>query len=248
MQVVLLLVLMLITLQNGISNERTLNYMTNRQPKKCVQLPPPILSNILGPAFNSRYMSIDKPPVMQDESVNGETDGKRGAISGLYPSFYVDKDHLVELGNNPAWVVDHAKDTANPVLKAPLNKREAFDSLLYEMGKEGRLARSFRRGQTDGSTRPWECDAKIRWVDLGIEYYPRFLRTVECAKSRCWYGHYHCTPRSFTVKMLRRRTGQCVPVDQLHKIGVEGLPGELSELWVWEERAVNFCCDCTPRF
>ncbi|XP_062540094.1 protein trunk-like [Armigeres subalbatus] len=249
MHPILLVVLMLIILQNGISNERILNYLTNRQPKNCVQLPTPILSNILGPAFNSRYMSIDKPPVMDDESTHGDKDGKRGATHGLYPSFYVDGDYVEELGNSPAWAVDHAKDTANRVLKAPLKKRDAFDQLLKELRLESRASRSTRRGPNgDGSSRPWECDARIRWIDLGAEYYPRFLRTVECAKTRCWYGHYQCTPRSFTVKLLRKRTGQCVPVDPLHNIGIEGLPGELSELWIWEERAVNFCCDCSPRY
>ncbi|EAT40690.1 AAEL007584-PA [Aedes aegypti] len=244
-----ILLLQLLMSLSGISYGRALNYLNNRQPKECVQLPAPVLSNILGPAYNSRYMSIDKPPVMDEVPAHGEMDGKRRAGIGLFPTFYVEDDFSEELGNSPAWAVDHVQDTANQVLKAPFNKREAFDSILHEMDTKTRSARNARRGQNgDGTSRPWECDAKIRWIDLGDEYYPRFLRTVECAKTRCWYGHYQCTPRSFTVKMLRKRTGQCVPADQLHKVGVDGLPGELSELWVWEERAVNFCCDCSPRF
>ncbi|KXJ82931.1 hypothetical protein RP20_CCG010584 [Aedes albopictus] len=245
-----LLLLQLLLSLSGISNGRAaLSYLNNQQPQNCVQLPAPVLSNILGPAYNSRYMSIDKPPVMDEEPTTGDMDGKRGASSGFYPAFFVDDDYLEEVGNSPAWAVDHTKDTANRLQKGPLNKREAFDSLLHEIESKSRSTRNARRNQNGGgASRPWQCDAKIRWIDLGDEYYPRFLRTVECAKTRCWYGHYQCTPRSFTVKLLRKRSGQCVPADQLNKIGVEGLPGELSELWVWEERAVNFCCDCSPRF
>lgn len=242
------IVSLFITLQAGISSQRTLDYMTKQQSKDCLQLPPPVLNNILGSAFNSRYMSIDKPPVMEEESINGETDAKRGANSGFYPSFSVEKDHTARIVNTPAWAVDHVKDTVNPALTISRSKRETFDSLLQVVTKESRSANSFRRGRADGSTRLWDCEAKIRWIDLGTEYYPRYLRSVECGKSRCWYGHYQCTPRAFTVKILRKRTGQCVPADQLQRIGVEGLPGELSELWVWEERAVTFCCDCSPRF
>ncbi|XP_062557294.1 protein trunk-like [Armigeres subalbatus] len=280
-----LTLLILLIFQDTISSEPILSYLTNRRPKNCAELSPPILSSILGPAFNSRYMSIDKPPVMDDEPAHGESDGKRYATNGLFPEFYVDDDYTEELGNKPAWLVDHvntpptvigftytndhaSKDTIfkslylspfrlfgrhgrrsvkltnNHVLRAPLSKRDANGSKLAN-----RSTRNARRGQkSSGSSRPWNCEAKIRWMDLGDEYYPRFLRTVECAKTSCWYGHYQCTPRSFTIKILRKRPGECVPIDETHKIGIEGLPAELSELWVWEERAVNFCCDCAPRF
>ncbi|XP_055617006.1 protein trunk-like [Toxorhynchites rutilus septentrionalis] len=218
-----------------------LSYLRNRA-KKCATLPDPVLSDILGPAFNSRYMSIDRPPVMEDEPIHGNGDGKRGVTNGLYPSFYVDENHAVELGNNPAWAVNHAVETDNPVLRKP---RSAYNALLNDMGKESGSSRPIRgRGQNKPIAKPWECEGKIRWIDLGHEYFPRYLRTVECVKKSCWYGHYHCVPRSFTVKVLRRRTGECVPAEQLKNIGVDGLPGELRELWVWEERAVNFCCDC----
>ncbi|XP_055618134.1 protein trunk-like [Toxorhynchites rutilus septentrionalis] len=223
------------------STERTLSYLRNK-PKQCAPLPDPVLSDILGPAFNSRYMSIERPPVMEDEPIHGEGDGKRGVSKGLYPSFYVEEDHLVELGNNPAWAVNHTRETDNPVLRKP---RSAYNALLNDMGRESGSSRPIRgRGQKKPISKPWECEGKIRWIDLGYEYYPQYLRTVECVKKSCWYGHYHCVPRSFTIKILRRRTGECVPAGQLQNIGVDGLPEELRELWVWEEHAVNFCCDC----
>ncbi|XP_038104002.1 protein trunk [Culex quinquefasciatus] len=241
---IVVLVVLLFTFA-PLSEERVMSQLK----KSCTELPAPVLSDILGPAFNSRYMSIDKPPVLDEEAIRGEGTGKRGGPRGLYPSFYVEEDHLMELGDDPAWAVHHVSDTANPVLKPPrLKRREtAFNALLNDMSHESRSSRAYRgRGQAASNARPWECEGKIRWIDLGLEYFPRFLRTVECAKTRCWYGHYHCRPRSFTVKILRRRSGECVPggADQPN-VGSEGLPGELRELWVWEERAVNFCCDCT---
>ncbi|XP_055587448.1 protein trunk [Uranotaenia lowii] len=228
-------------------NEHPMDYLKNQRPS-CAKLTDPILSDILGPAFNSRYMSIEKPPIMEDEPIGGDGSGKRGVGNGLYPSFYVEEDHTVELGDDPAWAVDHAKDTKNPVLLAK-TKRQVFDGLLNDMSHESRSSRSSKgrgQGQTtgSGSSRPWHCEGKIRWIDLGYDYFPRFLRTVDCLKTRCWYGHYRCIARSFTVKMLRRRNGECVPGGELTDVGVQGIPVELRELWVWEERAVNFCCDC----
>lgn len=91
--------------------------------------------------------------------------------------------------------------------------------------------------------RQWECQSKIRWQDLGPDYYPRYLRSVECTSQTCWYDMMQCRPRSFTVKLLRRKRDRCVE-DNGFKVGNMGLPHDLRELWVWEERAVNFCCDC----
>lgn len=129
------------------------------------------------------------------------------------------------MGYSPAWAVD-----ANQLPKGALNKRETLDSARRNLIQKSLVG-----------------DAKIRWIDQVDEYYLCFLRTRERTKTRCWYSHHQSTPRSVTVKLLRKRSEQCVPVNQLHKIGVVGLPGELSKLWVWEEHAVIFCCDCAPR-
>ncbi|XP_053670629.1 protein trunk [Anopheles nili] len=230
----------------------------------CEQLPPPVLTEILGPAFNPRYMSIEEPPVADSPGGPDPSNpaGKRDAEP--FPPFYVDDKYSLELSHKPAWEVKHASE---PI---PLggegrvrSRRDLFNDLLDTLEPEPspeeadkRQTRSFggkgraRKGSSGigGTPRPWECEAKIRWIDLGPEYFPRFLRTVECTRQNCWYGHYSCQPRSFTVKILRRRTGECVQSDRLRRIGVDGLPGELRELWVWEERAVNFCCDCAPAF
>ncbi|XP_052888935.1 protein trunk [Anopheles moucheti] len=232
----------------------------------CEQLPPPVLTEILGPAFNPRYMSIEEPPVAESGGDQSNPAGKRDAEP--FPPFYVDDKYSLELSHKPAWEVKHVAD---PIPQGELvggrvrTRRDLFNDILatleqgatsaeHDGAQSARSVRSFggkgrtRSSSTGGTPRPWECEAKIRWIDLGPEYFPRFLRTVECTRQNCWYGHYSCQPRSFTVKILRRRTGECVQSDRLRRIGVDGLPGELRELWVWEERAVNFCCDCAPAF
>uniref|UniRef100_A0A182QWP0 Spaetzle domain-containing protein n=1 Tax=Anopheles farauti TaxID=69004 RepID=A0A182QWP0_9DIPT len=229
----------------------------------CEQLPPPVLTEILGPAFNPRYMSIEEPPVA-DGGDQANPAGKRDAEP--FPPFYVDDKYSLELSHKPAWEVKHVSDSiphgAVDGGGRVRTRRDLFNDILDTLepttasAEDGqpRTARSFggkgrsRASGSGGTPRPWECEAKIRWIDLGPEYFPRFLRTVECTRQKCWYGHYSCQPRSFTVKILRRRTGECVQSDRLRRIGVDGLPGELRELWVWEERAVNFCCDCAPAF
>ncbi|XP_040158090.1 protein trunk [Anopheles arabiensis] len=251
-------------------NDDGYSFLSKQSENACGQLPPPVLTEILGPAFNPRYMSIEEPPVA-DSGDHANPAGKRDAEP--FPPFYVDDTYSLELSNKPAWEVSHVSESIphGDGDARVRTRRDLFNDILETMAEPAadttaaepddgsnpaaaRPVRSFggkgrtRSPSTGGSPRPWECEAKIRWIDLGPEYFPRFLRTVECTRQKCWYGHYSCQPRSFTVKILRRRTGECVQSDRLRRIGVDGLPGELRELWVWEERAVNFCCDCAPAF
>jgi hypothetical protein len=209
------------------------------EDNQCEELPSFVLTDILGPAFNSRYMSIEPPAIETDNYDDASNAGKRD--TSAFPPFYVDDNYALEISDKPAWEVRHVQGDPTAIVErqrreAPKNKTRDARAIF------GR--KSGTKAQPTKSPRPWECESIIRWVDLGPDYFPRFLRTVECTKHNCWYGHYTCQPRSFTVKILRRRNGQCVQSDQLRKIGLDGLPGDLRELWVWEERAVNFCCDC----
>jgi hypothetical protein len=205
-----------------------------KEPVSCDEVPDNMLNNILGPAFNRRYMSLEPPRPEEDFS---NQNGKRGTEN--VPPFYVDDTFALELSNLPAWEVSSHAIQRNPDL--PANLVESENGTIVKRDLNG-MAPKYKRGRNAAQKRPWECEARIHWIDLGRDYYPRYLRTVECTKHLCWYGHYTCQPRSFTVKLLRRRRGECVPTK--NKIGISGMPGDLRELWIWEERAVNFCCDC----
>lgn len=99
-----------------------------------------------------------------------------------------------------------------------------------------RLLRTIRSATPDGSDDdqdelPWQCDSQVIWSDLGDNYYPRFLRNVRCTSEKCWFGHFICKPKAFTVNVLKRVRDSC-------KDGAD------NRQWVFEERAVTFCCEC----
>lgn len=181
-------------------------------------------------------MSVSEPPPVELQPKNQA--GKRYAQN--FKPFYVDDTYAMEISDEPAWEVKHLSE-----LEKENNKRIADE----QNSNSTRSKRASNRRRVDDSNQerqernPWECEAIEKWLDLGIDYYPRYLRTVECTRSSCWYGHFTCKPRSFTVKLLRRRRGECVQTK--NKIGIVGLHGDLKEKWIWEERAVNFCCDCS---
>lgn len=183
-------------------------------------------------------MSLD-PPLIEEEFESDNAAGKRYQDQNFKP-FYVDDTYAMELSSEPAW-------EANPLDLESANRKVEVSSNAtrlkrdYSYNQEGRR-KNGNNPQQKQQTRPWECEAKIKWLDLGMDYYPRYLRTVECTRHPCFYGQFTCTPRSFTVKLLRRRRGECVK--SKYNVGTEGIHGDLKELWIWEERAVNFCCDC----
>lgn len=230
---------------------RLYNSRSEVAPKLCMVLPPTVLSDVLGPAYNSRYMSIENP--IEDGADEYEESYSKYVVqfaptakrkTSSYRPFYVDDNYVSQISDRPAWEVKHS-------MAQTRDKRDTSDGEnLSVYGNEEKLRTNRNVNSRSGAVlppkgeRPWKCESQIKWLDLGIDYFPRYLRTVECTKQFCWYGHYACQPRSFTVKILRRRNGECVSSENLHNIGVEGIPGELRELWIWEERAVNFCCDC----
>ncbi|XP_063698198.1 protein trunk [Culicoides brevitarsis] len=194
---------------------------------ECESLPENVLVKILGSAYNPRYMSVDAPSTTTtDPQVLGKS-GKRGA-SDSDPDFYVDDEFQMDLSNQPAWQVDFITKTGGT-----RNKRA-----LRSSNNDAQLQRE----------KPWFCDSKIRWQDLGPDYYPRWIRTIECVKHDCWYGKATCKPKSFTVKILKRQRGKCTTAEGLAALGLidnqKPAPNAQLEVWTWEERAVNFCCDC----
>ncbi|XP_044739222.1 protein trunk [Chrysoperla carnea] len=212
------------------------------------------LREILGPAYNPRYMSIQEP---QKVTSIDEKTGLKRTIGDFAPNFYVDGDFGTNLDENdddiallPAWstkysledVIDYNRSREK---RSPMSVSKRFKNIMGELDM---ISNGGSKNNNNQRARPWECESRIRWIDLGREYFPRYLRTVECLAHDCWYGHYTCKPRSFTVKMLRKRGGLCAPIkdgQDKRKIGQEGLPMDLRQLWVWEERAVTFCCDCS---
>ncbi|XP_046749125.1 protein trunk [Diprion similis] len=206
-------------------------------PEQCRTIPEAILSTVLGPAFNARYMSIIDPreSVQSEPTVSGVVKRKINKI----PSFYVDEEYNSVYSNAPAWDFEFSNIKYEEEL--PASNPNTEENMSEDRNREIRHVKK---------NTPWQCNAKVEWIDLGNDYFPRFLRILECEKTNCWYGFYTCKPKSFTVKMLRRYTGVCIPSPSLNvastptNIDDSSSSDEPRELWVWEERAVNFCCEC----
>lgn len=211
----ILLVLLLVFSRN-ISQGQTVS-------ENCTHLPKEILVSTLGSAFNPRYMSITIP-VSRSES-NDEFGVKRSLEDEELNPFFVDDTYEKELSQKPAWEFN----------ETPRIKRDSANIMK-------RLSRHSNSSNKKKLFKPWECKSEIDWIDLGINYFPRYLRSVKCIKKDCYYGHYTCMPRSFTVKILKRITGKCAKIS---KKFIKHPRMVNYEWWVWEERAINFCCDCT---
>jgi len=110
-------------------------------------------------------------------------------------------------------------------------------------------------GQPSQTVLPWTCKQEVRWIDLGPDYFPRYLRSMKCTSDRCFYGHYFCRPKAFTVKVLRRLADKCIEIAPKvsHSMTTSRPPilrvsqqaPIFREPWVFEEVAVTFCCECT---
>lgn len=253
----------------------------NEERKKCGELPVIILAELLGEAYNSRYMSVNRP-LNEDEGRSDYSNAyplsKRKADN--LPSFYVEEKHSIELSEKPAWDIRAHIGDFEPQLSKKRRRKRAISIMNDQQALQPENASNMENKQNDGmeedeseslATRdkratgrngafssagqhkndnnkklyPWKCEAIIKWVDLGPDYFPRFLRTVECTKHYCWYKAFVCKPKSFAMKVLHRRKGLCADAANLRKISSFEFRSEFGEVWKWEEVAVNFCCDCT---
>lgn len=198
----------------------------------CDLLPNNALAKILGSAFNNRYMSVEMPPDIERVEYTSSPESKQKRFAApTKDSFYVNSSFaMAEPETEPAWTIDYIEENLGGRHKRMFGAMAQLtpEQLVIEM------ARAAANERIETHERPWNCDGRIKWLDLGKDYFPRYLRSIECYKKTCWYGHYVCMTRSFTLKVLRRRQGLCAN----NKIN------ESRELWVWEEKNVDFFCDC----
>lgn len=92
----------------------------------------------------------------------------------------------------------------------------------------------------------WDCGEMVEWMDLGEEYFPRYVRSVKCSCDTCWYASYRCRPRSFPIYMLRKVEKECIPVPEALHLLLEVESGEYVQSWVWDSMYIDTNCDCLP--
>lgn len=213
----------------------TVGLLCTVQQDYCTELSQKSLSMILGQAFNPRYMSIEAPRGSHSKEDSTKYGNKRSSFD---IPFYADND-VVSLGSLPAWETNHfayyeEKNEDESLKKKSIEKRNVFGDSNGGHAKPEIF-----------KTRPWECSSIINWIDLGLNYFPRYIRSIECIAKKCWYGHFKCKPKSFTIKVLRRKPGSCIHVsEKLIFITSDEYANDYTQLWIWEEIAVNFCCEC----
>lgn len=200
---------------------RVFGKIVDRKDAICHEVPPHALVSVLGPGYNDRYMSITHPGDEEED----KRDGVNGANKRHTPSFYVeDPNYVREFAEQPAWENSSHMNWIPDEDLSPRMKRSNAAPLTNEH---------------------WTCQDRFVWTDLGQDYFPRYLRDLECDNRYCWYGRYRCKPKAFPLRFLKRKRNKCVEPAPGTTLGQWDLPYELLELWVWEERAVNFCCTCS---
>lgn len=293
--IIMLCVFCVNCLSKSIKTQKLANFVVDMaadstKKKNCDELPKMILAELLGEAYNSRYMSINRP-LSEDEvrlianNPNGYTLSKR-TVDNM-PSFYVEEKHSIELSEKAAWDQRvHIDDTESQLSQRRRRKRaislvnekrilpanelpqktvaeNADDehgqsmaattttttTLTTNANSSTRFRRAYER-RSDMSTpknrgHAWTCDVAIKWVNLGPDFFPQYLRTVECVQKHCYYKLAVCKPKAFAIKVLRRRKGVCADAANLRKSSSFEFHSAFAELWKWEEVAVNFCCDCS---
>lgn len=216
--------------------------------KNCEKLSVNILRRLHGPAFDARYMSITQP-LDDDSSVFDplDTADRKRNVDSNRPSFYMTGDHVEVLSEEPAWNIEwgsfespntNQKRRKRSLLPIGENPNEMAHEQLDTLQREKRANRARKEGE---NRPPWQCERKVKWIDLGDDYHPSHLRSVECTQPKCFYQKYNCKPRHFAVRILQRRRGACADAASLKTYG---FTGEFAEVWEWVEVAVNFCCDC----
>lgn len=208
----------------------------------CPELPEKALRAILGTTYNARYMRIELP--IEDDTSSG---GSKRASGHDEQDFFLDDSEANPYEGIPAWEVDHVE-----IAKIRQKRHHPSSSGKQRNARQAfldRVTKSSSSKQDVFQSRPWDCKAEVHWMDLGSEYYPRYIRTIQCKKKNCWYGHYTCKPRWFSIKVLRRSTGQCAKVnDRFRIVTMDAVIGDYAQQWEFEEKAVTFCCDCVMEY
>lgn len=83
---------------------------------------------------------------------------------------------------------------------------------------------------------PWTCNQRKEWVHLQSNIYPSWIQRTVC-EGTCWFGHFNCTPVTFTTMLLRLCfTPPCSD---------DRVPYSLRRSWHFTEYEVTVGCTCS---
>ncbi|KAI0214148.1 hypothetical protein LSAT2_000760, partial [Lamellibrachia satsuma] len=171
----------------------------------CSRTPTETLVGRLGPAFNARYMSISKPH-RELSSVSASL-GESPAASAQHRT-QVDQSDAVDASSHGEFRVDQDFSRIVRVKPTWQTTRESAEALRDRTKRATRPRKKPASSRKRPVREQWECAQKIVWRDLGADYFPRYLRSVACTQSTCWFGAFECRPRAFTVKVRYHFTNE----------------------------------------
>lgn len=115
------------------------------------------------------------------------------------------------------WLIMHLQNTTE-LAEDDVDSKRSFEMLkhIYENMEQN-----------------YECGSYTKMIDLGPNYFPRYIFSISCKSSQCFH-------KAETIKLLRRHTGRPNPCGHtwwwIHS-------HEISEFWVWEEFLINSGCE-----
>lgn len=86
---------------------------------------------------------------------------------------------------------------------------------------------------------PWTCQTSDIWLDLGQGFFPRLVRSVECSSNKCWFGHFQCRPKHYTIKVLKKKEDECIRVNS-----ATGIP-RYQDFWKEVSYQITVDCQCS---
>ncbi|CDW58442.1 hypothetical protein TTRE_0000675701 [Trichuris trichiura] len=252
-----------------------LSYSRTKGIPLCPPTPRKVLLKVLGEAYNERYMSFDVPSqlsyanpkfgVLEHQLSAANPEGTSSSLNSEHTSrfrlpFHVQPDYRkVKTPSSYNEAVFGLLGTDAAKLNISSNNKAAFHLMPHPDSPALQYAQAGAEFGLEGSIDlpqplklPWSCEERAEWIDLGPNYFPRFLRNISCLSSHCFYGHYRCKPKAFTVFILRKATQNCLRTNSA-RLKELNLPVELLqdssreswiEIWLFNEVAINFSCQC----
>lgn len=203
----------------------------------CQKVPLFMLKRIQVPAYDSSYMRVDSPYDAEPSETEyyGGTKVRR-KVAQKPEVFEMQDSNFQVLSDEPAWNVDFSS------IQESKQRRRRDLRPIEPDATDPKFS-----GANDENSRkqlgaPWECETHQRWIELSSDYYPRYLRSIQCRKSRCWYGDYQCGAKKYSVHILQRHSVACVDATNLKR---GGFGSERAEMWRWVKVDINFFCECS---
>lgn len=95
------------------------------------------------------------------------------------------------------------------------------------------------RKKDDSDYPPWHCEMKTEWLRMPEGYFPQYVQTGKCSKSKCMFGMYKCRAKRYVIRVLRKNPLRCNPIPSL------GQNTTYEDAWEVLKYKITICCECS---